>query len=111
MVPGRDYVLTEVVHCKSLKNIGVPKALSTCRGRWLRRILDGSGAKVVAVLGKHAAGAVRAEFGIPEDIVHEVVGKRRIVFLGAPSSSRPRKLKLCIPDAAEQAQIRAALSV
>ncbi len=57
VVPGSDYALTEVVHCKSRNNIGVAKARPVCTDKWLSRILDASGASVVGVLGKDAASA------------------------------------------------------
>lgn len=109
VVPGSDYALTEVVHCKSEKNIGVAKARPVCTAKWLSQILDVSGASVVVVLGKDAASAVRGLLGITESSAHTVHGRRHYLFLGAPGSNQPRKFARCVPDEATRSQIQAAL--
>jgi hypothetical protein len=55
--PGVDYALTEVVRCKSRKEIGVREALGTCSQRWFERTLERSPAPVILVLGNHAKAA------------------------------------------------------
>lgn len=86
---GVDYALTEVVHCKSRREKGVKGALHECAGRYLRPVVELSGAKVIVVLGKQAEDAMRSEFNIPNG---NVVGpqpiderQRYIVFLYHPS--------------------------
>jgi len=59
-IPGIDYAVTEVMHCKSKKEQGVPAALGECTRRHLGRILHAAGAKVVVVLGGRANEAVGA---------------------------------------------------
>ncbi|MDB4223366.1 hypothetical protein N9850_06310 [Granulosicoccus sp.] len=54
VVPGEDYTLTEVVHCKSKKEIGVEEALNFCSQEYLEDVLSVSSAKVIVVLGAHA---------------------------------------------------------
>ena len=50
-IPGIDYALTELVQCKSQKEAGVPEALDHCFSRYLDRILEASGARVMVGLG------------------------------------------------------------
>ena len=51
---GTDYVMTEIVHCKSQREIGVPEALCQCGERYLRRVLGVAAARVVVVVGRSA---------------------------------------------------------
>jgi hypothetical protein len=57
--PGRDYALTEVVHCGSQHEIGVWHAAGQCVPRYLDRVLRLSPAKVVIVVGAIARAIVR----------------------------------------------------
>lgn len=61
VVPGEDYCLTEIVHCKSKREVGVREAADECTRLYLRRILAVSGAKVVVVMGAFAAKAVKSQ--------------------------------------------------
>lgn len=56
---ARDYVMTEVVHCKSRKEVGVDAALSVCVNKWLRPVLANSAARIIVVSGKPAGMAVK----------------------------------------------------
>lgn len=51
VIAGRDYAITEVVHCKSLNATGVPEAGNHCTALHLGRILRVSPASVIVVLG------------------------------------------------------------
>jgi hypothetical protein len=53
-VPGQDYALTEVVHCKSKKEIGVWSARQACWDLHAEHVLALSPAAVVIVVGKVA---------------------------------------------------------
>lgn len=67
-VPGVDYALTEVVHCKSRSEIGVREARSTCTARYLPRIIEAaSNAKLLVVFGVHAARALSEVFALELD--------------------------------------------
>ena len=59
--PDSDYVLTEIVHCKSLMGAGVAEASDTCADTWMMRILNESPAKVLVVIG----AKVRDNFAAP----------------------------------------------
>ena len=49
--PQKDYCSTEIVHCKSNNEVGVACAASHCVERWLKLLLNSSGAKVVVLVG------------------------------------------------------------
>ena len=57
-----DYVMTEVVHCKSKKEVGVSSALSTCVSKWFEPMLTLSAAKLIIVSGDRAGVAVKTAF-------------------------------------------------
>jgi hypothetical protein len=59
IVPGIDFALTEVVHCKSRGEEGVVDALRFCSKRYLERILSITAAKLLVVHGKKAEAEVR----------------------------------------------------
>lgn len=66
--PGHDYALTEVVHCKSRDEKGVPAALGTCSRLYLDRTILASGARVVIFLGIHAEKAAWDTVRIPDRV-------------------------------------------
>jgi len=66
-VPGVDYALTELVHCKSEKEQGVPEALDYCVSRYFRKVLAASSARVIVGLGKMAKDVIRSEFQLSEE--------------------------------------------
>ncbi len=96
---GVDYALTEVVHCKSKGEVGVPEALQKCAKLYLQPVVALSGAKVIVVLGTLAEKAVRDEFLIPNgSMVGPLpIGKRQryIVFLPHPNAHVPRTFEKC----------------
>lgn len=53
-VPGRDYVLSEIVHCKSKSELGVKAAIQQCPARFLIKLLELSVASIVVVVGRKA---------------------------------------------------------
>jgi hypothetical protein len=50
-----DYVMTEIVHCKSSYEEGVVSARKKCKDKYLERILALSPAELIFVVGKNAA--------------------------------------------------------
>ena len=50
-----DYVMTEIVHCKSTYEEGVVSARKKCKDKYLERILSLSPAELIVVVGKTAA--------------------------------------------------------
>ena len=57
-IPGEDYAVTEIVHCKSVDEIGVHEAALTCYNLHASNVFSVSPAKVVVVLGKFAREAL-----------------------------------------------------
>lgn len=66
-VPGVDYALTELVHCKSKQEQGVPEALDFCVSRYFQKVLASSAAKVIVGLGNLAKEVLRSEFMLHGD--------------------------------------------
>lgn len=62
-LPGRDYAITEVVRCKSLKEEGAWAAFETCSSLYLDRTLEVAEAKVVIALGKMACESIASHIG------------------------------------------------
>lgn len=57
---GRDYAMTEVVHCKSRKEYGVNGAMTKCVEKFFRDVLGESGAAVIVSLGTWAGQALQS---------------------------------------------------
>jgi hypothetical protein len=98
VTPGVDFALTEVVHCKSLKERGVSEALDFCSERYLEKVIAIAAAKVLIVYGKHAADAIRGRFGsmmIPLEHGLSLISirdiPRMLVFLPHPNRPGPKK--------------------
>lgn len=112
-VPGKDFALTEVVHCKSKKEAGVEAALSTCTRAWLDKVVSQSAARVVVLLGRYAKDACAKRWGIDaEKSVHfdvAVAGRSRaVVILPHPNAREQRKLRHHATEE-ERRQLRAVL--
>jgi len=87
--PGRDYALTEVVHCKSTNEIGVASAAAECSKMHLDRVLAISPARVLIVLGRAARERLQGSDSSRLPTIEERdIGRRRrlIVYLPHPSS-------------------------
>jgi len=93
---GTDYAMTEVVHCKSRREIGVSAARDRCMDRWFHRILRISPAAVIIVVGGQARYGVQAitkttlEHWKP--VRAELGGRNRLVMLVQhPNARQPRR--------------------
>ena len=64
VIAGKDFAITEVVHCKSVDEIGVKNAISECI-KYLPRILAIAGASVIVVVGKKSEPMIKAFLGLP----------------------------------------------
>lgn len=51
---GKDYCITEAVHCKSEKEKGVVESLNECGEKWMRQILQKSKSQAIMLVGKQA---------------------------------------------------------
>lgn len=98
--PGIDYVVSEVVHCKSHNEVGVGGASQECSRRYLRRMVEQSGARVIVCLGDFARCAVCQIFNISKGInVSEPIKignrLRYFAFLPHPNARKTRSFSKC----------------
>jgi hypothetical protein len=89
--PSRNYVMTEVVHCKSSGETGVSAAAQTCAERYLDRIFSLTAAQVVVIVGKQAHAMLKLWFpelcDPPYLYTKELGGRpRELVFIWHPAS-------------------------
>ena len=78
--PSVNYVMTEVVHCKSKNEAGVSKAGGTCAKRYLNDILALTNAPIVAVVGEEEVARLPQRCTGPRTArtaVHHVKRSRR----------------------------------
>jgi hypothetical protein len=93
--PGTDYAMTEVVHCKSRKEIGVAAARDHCADRWLDEVLTTSAARLVVILGDQAhtafihLGVEPLAFWSPVEVA--IGGRTRLVLLARHPNYRGRR--------------------
>lgn len=85
VVPGCDYALTEIVHCKSPHEIGVGEAAHTCAHRHMENVMSISAARVVIAVGAFAhRWFLGAGVSIPEAPIESMLGgKTRLVAFTA----------------------------
>ncbi|MDD5603997.1 MAG: hypothetical protein PHG48_08010 [Eubacteriales bacterium] len=97
IIPGKDYAITEVVHCKSKgEKYGVRQALNECTSLYMDKVLSLSGAKIIICLGKFAGKAIREKYHIEgnDKLARMVIiGNipRSVMFLPHPNSRKPNK--------------------
>jgi hypothetical protein len=108
LVAGKDFALTEVVHCKSRNEIGVKEAASECVTRHFDAIVRLSPARVVVVLGKVARQWFdRTQVAIPSEL--DWHGRRRwLVPLPHPNARESRTFAATY-DAEQLARLREAM--
>lgn len=64
ITPGEDYAITEIVRCKSHKEIGVKEAIDTCSDRFLAKTITLTNAKILIAVGKKAKEIIERKFKI-----------------------------------------------
>ena len=105
VLPGLDYALSEVVHCKSRQEIGVRKAANYCSERYLDKIFEVSNAVIIVALGDIAKVAIKAMYNVTDDastMVESVMmggQERTIVFLPHPNARKKRTLRRVLTEA------------
>lgn len=89
---GRDYAMTEIVHCKSRNELGVVAALQECTSLHFDRTMGVAAASVIIAVGKGRA-LIRNRYTVPDtDMLAKrlIAGKERILlFLPHPSGFEP----------------------
>ena len=112
-IPGEDFALTELVHCKSRGEQGVREALPACSEMWLAPVMKRSAASIVILLGSQARDACTrlwqldsrrsVHFDVP------IAGQRRaIVVLPHPNAFKQKTLK-ANTSASERQRLRSLL--
>ena len=112
-VPGTDYAITEVVHCKSKGEEGVLEAAQTCYGTHMASVFSVSAAPVVVVLGKVAREQLLgAGAEIPSSPLEMELGgrARSVVFLPHPNARGDEKSLAAHYSAADLDKLRALLA-
>jgi hypothetical protein len=95
--PSVNYVMTEVVHCKSKNEVGVSQAAETCAKRYLNDILAVTNAPIVAVVGKKSHDCLNHALGLglpePPYITSRELGgmARHLVFIWHPAGYKGPK--------------------
>lgn len=116
-VPGVDFVLSQVVHCKmegsgtDERTSAVLAATTFCSDRYLNRLLEASAASVVVVLGVRAREAVTRATGALSSESNDVDGPRlvagrRRVFAWLPLPSSGSGGRKNFPDRLVESQMR-----
>lgn len=101
VIPGIDYALTEIVHCKSYGETGVIQAKKQCVPSYLRRVLEKAAARVIVVLGKQAEHTIQTEFNIPDKVklfeTTKISGQEKLIaFLPHPNARMVRSFSKCL---------------
>ncbi|MCL4469342.1 MAG: hypothetical protein M1591_10485 [Deltaproteobacteria bacterium] len=95
---AKHFSSTEIVHCKSKSEKGVRKSSEECAEKYLCRVLNISGAKVVVCYGQHVKEVLKNQLGISPSghIYKDKTGKmikRIYVFLPHPNARVKRKIE------------------
>lgn len=81
-VPGEDYAISEIVHCKSKGEEGVAKAAQTCYRMHMAAVLSIAAAKVIIALGKIAKEHLLGPESVPTNPLRlELGGQQRTLLL------------------------------
>lgn len=89
VVPGVDYAMTEIVHCKSRGEKGVADAAATCAAKHMDHVMSVAAAKVVIAVGAFAQGWFLGKgIDVPTQPIERPMGgrTRTIVFLSHPAA-------------------------
>jgi hypothetical protein len=88
VVPGTDYAITEIVHCKSKGEHGVSEAADECARRHFDAVMAVSAARVIVALGAFAWRKFLGNSAPPATPIRQMYGGREriLVFLPHPSS-------------------------
>jgi len=91
IVPGRDYALTEIVHCKSPREIGVREAAETCAARHMENVMSVAAARVIVAVGAFARRwFLGAGAPLPPSPIRRALGGRDRLVVFTPHFSPNR---------------------
>ena len=94
IIPGEDYCITEVVHCKSKGEEGVTEAVKTCSAAYLKKVVKLSHAKVLVIVGSVAKKTFCEQYNLMKYIDCSLISEpenieeieRLIYFMPAPNA-------------------------
>lgn len=96
VIPGKDYALTEIVHCKSRDEYGVKEAAKTCAATHMEAVMKVAAARVIISVGAFARDWFLGGLPIPASPVKmEFAGHARLVVFTphfSPGRGGPRTL-------------------
>jgi uracil-DNA glycosylase len=110
LVYGKSYAMTEIVHCKSIDEIGVAAAAETCAAEHLENVLGIAAAVVVVAMGAVAHQWLGASKDGPRVFARMLGGRERLVAaLPHPSARGGPKSFAANLTPAEMARLREAV--
>jgi hypothetical protein len=83
---GLDFAITELVHCKSRDEVGVPDSLPTCVSTHWDNVQEVMQARVFVALGAWAARQLGVRVGEVRQLVHPDGGIRWLLALPHPNA-------------------------
>lgn len=97
-VQGKDFAISELVHCKSRGEVGVVKSLSLCADKWLTAIVEQSAAIILVLVGKHAKEYCSLSWGLNRSKSAHfdvVLGGRNRATIAIPHPNAFGRKKVC----------------
>ncbi len=94
---GKDYAITEVVHCKSRDEQGVRQSVNECGDKWMTQIIEMSDARVIMVVGGIAKDWFCNQYKIDKEKIFSVLkisSRERTVLIVPHPNSREEKRSL-----------------
>ena len=113
-IPGKDYCLTEIVHCKSQRQEGVKEAKDICTKLYLNKVFSLSNSKLIMIVGSHARNLFTKFFNIENVTIGKkifgplTIGNidRMLLFIMHPAAfGGPRRLNIYL-NKSEMEQIK-----
>lgn len=107
--PGIDYLILEIVRCKSLKEIGVVEAAKECSSRYLARTLNlCRNANFLFIVGNKAANMFRELYNVTssEKVYSAKIGERDLLVIEIPHPTTGRSIPEGLFDKAKSLGIK-----
>jgi uracil-DNA glycosylase len=112
-VPGEDYAISEIVHCKSRGEDGVAKAAQTCYGMHMAAVFSVAAAKIIIALGKIAKEHLLGHDPVPPaPLLLELGGQQRtLLFLPHPNARGVKKALAAYYACADLAAVKELIAI
>jgi len=93
--PGIDFAITELVHCKSLRQRGVKEAIDHCVDRHWGEVKIASKARVFVALGELAGAKLGIKVGTMKTMPDPTGVPRWLLALPHPGAAVPKTFQSC----------------